>query len=596
MKAFHKGVNLFVFSFNEVWKVDKKYFLFNLILLMVIPFQLNASIYLGSKLINDLSSSDFMLFDVARLLIMMISMELAITIFSQIQIKYNLFFSERFSIRQKTRLLDYFYSINMVEKENPSFHGKANYYEFALSKIESNYQSFLTLISVIISIILSMFLIRELNIIAIIFLIIICIVRGVLELKTIRNRVEVTNVLQTSHRTHGYLFQLLSDFTVHKEMMINQAFDFFKMLWLKKKRDAFQLQYNIERKTINYITISKTISALYKLALSLLCIYNIYKGNLTIGDYMAITMAVPLIESNVLSLFNLGGNFYENISYLKLADEMLSTKSNDGEPSSGELITEIQSIEVRNLSFRYPNRETNALNHINLSINKGEKIAIVGDNASGKTTLIKLILGIYQSQSNSIFYNGKDIDDINLLSAWKKISVVFQDFTKYELDIRHNIAISDLSEINNDDKLNEVINLFGISNILNSKKGLATELGYLTEDSINLSGGQWQRIALARTLFKNASLVVLDEPTSAIDPNSELDLLKNLIEVSDEKTLIVITHRIGIAANVDKIVVMKEGEIIEIGSHVELVNSRGYYFDMWTKQKELYNRKELEVV
>ncbi|GAB6988322.1 ATP-binding cassette domain-containing protein [Paenibacillus pini] len=596
MKAFLKGFNLFVFSFKEVWKVDKKYFLLNLMLLIVTPIQLNASIYLGSKLINNLSTMSFKLMDVVQLLLMIISIELLITIFTQIQVKHNLSFTEKFSIRQNNRLLDYFYGMDMVEKENPSFHGKANYNEFALSKIESNYQSFLTLVSVLISISLSIALLHKLNILVIVGLLILCMLRGLLELRTIRNRVEVTNILQTSHRTHGYLFQMLNNFSVHKELMINQSFEFLKKLWIKKKRHAFELQFNLEKKTINYITISKILSAGCKLSLSLFCIYYIYKGNLTIGDYMAITMAAPLIESNVLSLFNVCGKFYENTSYLKFANEMLSNEINENDSTRDE-ISEIDSIEVRNLSFKYPNRDKNALNHINLMINKGEKIAIVGDNASGKTTLIKIILGLYQSeQSDNVFYNGKEIKDIDLHSLWRKTSVIFQDFTKFELDIRHNIAMSNVSEINNDEKINNVIKLFGVSNILNPEKGLATELGYLTDESINLSGGQWQRIALARALFKEASLVVLDEPTSAIDPNSELDLLKNLIEVSDDKTLIIITHRIGIAANVDKIIVMKEGEIKEIGTHYELVKSRGYYFEMWTQQKELYNKQEVEAV
>lgn len=595
MNGLRRGISLFVFSFCEIWKADKKHFLLNLILIVITPFQLNASIFISAKLINELTSQELNLFDAFLLLIIMISTELIIMLLNQIQIKYNLSFSEKFSNRQKERLLDYFYSINLLEKENPAYHGKANYNEFALSKIESNYQSFLSLISLIISISLSIILLRKLNIFVLSCLILICLVRGFLELKTIRSRVEVTNILHNSHRTYGYLYQLLSNISVHKELIINQSYDFFKKLWFKKKSEAFELQYSLEKKTINYVTISKTISALYKLFLSLLCIYFIYKKDLTIGDYMAITMAASLTEANILNLFNVCGNFYENTSYLKKANEMLSYKMGIDE-STGEQVSDIESIEIKDLSFKYPTRNTYALEKINLNINKGEKIAIVGDNASGKTTLIKAILGIYKADSNRIFFNGINIENIDLSSIWQNTSVIFQDFVKYELDIRHNIAISDLVNINNDKKIEEIIELIGISNMLDPEMGLETKLGYLTDDSINLSGGQWQRIALARALFKSASLVILDEPTSAIDPNSELDLLKDLIEISDEKTLIIITHRIGIAANVDKIIVMKEGKIAEIGSHDELVNFKGYYYDMWMKQRELYIRKEVGVV
>lgn len=594
MKTFREGLGLFALSFKEVWIADKTYFFFNLLMLTAIPFQMNASIYLGSALINDLSSPNFEFGGVLRLIVLIVGMELAVTVLGQLQQKFNLAFTEKFTLRQKTRLLDYYYSIDLVEKENPSFHGKAQFNEFALSKIESNYQSFLSLASLLVSISLSLYLLRNLSPAAMICLLAVCVARGMLELKTIRNRVEVTNVLQTSHRTYGYLYQLLSNFTAHKEMMVNQAYPFFKKLWLERKREAFELQYGLEKKTIVFVTISKILSGLFKLGLAVLIIYYIYNRKLTIGDYMAITMAAPLIESNILNLFNLGGKFYENTSYLRLAGDMLSAGGGDA-GSRGSVIGEIQSIEVRNLSFRYPNRTENALNGIRLSIRKGEKIAVVGDNASGKTTLVKLILGLYPPEPGSVFYNQTDLNDIHLPSVWNQVSAVFQDFSKYELDIRHNIAVSDLKEIHNDQRLYELADAFGIANIMLPERGLETQLGYLTEDSINLSGGQWQRIALARALFKQASLVVLDEPTSDIDPNSELELLNRLLDASGEKTLIVITHRIGIAANVDKIVVMQNGEIKEVGSHSDLVHAQGYYFDMWMKQKELYIKQEMEV-
>lgn len=561
-------------------------------MIIMIPIQMNASIYLGSILINDLSSPDFVLSRALSLVALMIGIELGVTILGQLQHKYNLTFTENFTVRQKKRLLDYYYSIDLVEKENPSFHGKVQFNEFALSKIESNYQLFLSVISLVISICLSLYLLRNLSFSAMVCLILVCIVRGILELKTVQKRIEVTDILQTTHRTHGYLLQLLSNFTSHKEMMINQAFTFFKNLWISKRREAFEIQFHLENKTIGYVTLSKVLSGVYKLGLAVLIIYYIHNRKLTIGDYMAITMAAPLIESNVLTLFNTGGKFYENTTYLRMADSILSTERKN-EASYGMHISDIKSIEIRNLTFKYPNRSEYAIKYANLSVQKGEKIAIVGDNASGKTTLVKLLLGLYPSQQGAVFYNQVDLKNIDLSSVWSQVSVVFQDFSKYELDVRHNIAVSDLKEIHNDDKLYDLINVFGISNILNPDRGLETELGYQTERAINLSGGQWQRIALARALFKNASLIVLDEPTSAIDPNSELELLNHLLESSCDKTLIIITHRIGIAANVDKIIFMNNGEIKEVGSHYELINAQGYYFDMWMKQKELYNKQEV---
>ncbi|MDR6715729.1 ATP-binding cassette domain-containing protein [Paenibacillus sp. 2003] len=596
MEVLIKKFMVFMISFREVWKIDKNYVLLNLLLTLLTPVQLNASIYLGAQLINNISKETFVFSTVVMILIVIIALELLVHLFTQLKSKYSISFIEKFNIYQKTKLADHhYYATSLVEKENPQFHGKANFNEFALTKMESNYQSFLTLISLIIGISLSTVLIQKLDFIVFLSLIGVCIVRAFLELKTLKSRVGITNILQTSHRSYGYLNQIINDFSVHKELMVNRAYEFIKGLWLKRRKVAFDLQFRLEMKTINYVTISKILSIAFKLVLTVVLVYRISKGDLKIGDYMAITMAIPLIEANILSFVNIVGGFYENTSYLITADNRI-IEDHRKNLSSKIKINSIDSITVKNLSFKYPNREKNALNNINLDIKKGEKIAIVGDNASGKTTLTKLILGLYDSPEGSVCINDRNISEIDLDTLWLEVSAIFQDFTRFQLDVRHNVAISEVSKLNDDKAILEVLNQFGIENILESKKGLETELGYLSEDSINLSGGQWQRIALARAMFKKASLVVLDEPTSAIDPNSELRLLTELINSSTDRTLLVITHRIGIAANVDRIVVMKEGEIEETGTHFELLQKRGYYYEMWMLQKELYTNKQEEVL
>ncbi|MGQ8871296.1 ATP-binding cassette domain-containing protein [Paenibacillus sp. TSA_86.1] len=597
MKVITEKLKVFIISFREVWKIDRKYVILNLFLTILTPFQLNASIYLGAQLINNISAQNFAFWTTIHILIIIIVLELVVQIFTQIKSKYSIAFTEKFNIYQKIKLADYhYYAIGLVEKENPQFHGKANFNEFALTKMESNYQSLLTLVSLIIGISLSSILIQKLDVFVFLLLIVICILRSYLELKTIRSRMEITNILQTSHRSYGYLSQLLNDFSLHKELMVNQIYEFIKGLWLKRRKVAFDLQYNIEIKTINYVTLSKVISILFKLFLMVLLVYGIFKGELKIGDYMAITMAVPLIEANILSFVNIMGKFYENTAYLTTVDDKIIDNHKNKERNSKIQINSIESIDIKNLSFRYPNRENKALKNISLNIKKGEKIAIVGDNASGKTTLTKLLLGLYDSPDDSIYINSRKISDIDMTSMWQQVSAIFQDFTRFQLDIRHNIAVSDINKLNDDDSILKTLTQFGIMNIIDSKKGLETELGYLSEDSINLSGGQWQRIALARAMFKNASLVVLDEPTSAIDPNSELRLLTDLINASTDRTLLIITHRIGIAAKVDRIIVMKEGEIAETGTHLELIQKRGHYYEMWMIQKELYTDKQEEVL
>jgi len=262
-------------------------------------------------------------------------------------------------------------------------------------------------------------------------------------------------------------------------------------------------------------------------------------------------------------------------------------------PSKGEnqaAITDFQlkqGIEVIDLTFTYPNREEPALHKINLSIKKGEKIAIIGDNAAGKSTLIKLLLGLYQAPDNTIFYDGVEQKQLDVAGLWKSCGAIFQDFMKYKVSIQDNICLG--NERKDDQELYHLLEHLNIQDFYRLKNGLSTKLGDIHEDSVDLSGGQWQRIALARLLHRNLDLMVLDEPTSALDPNSEVKVFDDILELAKDKTLFIISHRIGIGKKVDRIYYMRQGSIIEQGTHQQLMDAKGEYYRTWERQSEWYN-------
>ncbi|MBD8500058.1 ABC transporter ATP-binding protein [Paenibacillus arenosi] len=578
--------SLFQITLKEVWNFDKLYFCLNMIFMLYNSLQANISIYFVAIIANHIAQSSFDLYFIMGTAVLMISLELLGILVGAYKQKYTIKFNESFSVHQQNKLITYMFSLDLLVKEDPNFHGEANVYQNGITKILSNYMALVSSFSIIFSFILSFSFLYKLDAWIIVLLLVVTLCRAYLELKTINQRVETTNRLQKSHRTHGYLHNILSTLNYHKELVLMRAVPFLQALWIKKKRQAFQLSYNIEKKTINYVTLSQVISGLMKVGIILYCLYSIHQKNMTVGDYFAITMAVTMIETNVLRMCSVCGDIHENMSYLNRIKSFLFPSSHV--TTDKKTIDHIETIEVKNLSFSYPTATWPTLQNIHLTIKRGEKIAIIGDNAAGKSTLVKLILGLYPAPTGTVFYNGTKQEDVDMESLWLHYSAIFQDFIQYELSVRYNIAISNLDELHNDARLTEIMKQVGLDKLLTHPKGIDAELGYLTEGAQNLSGGQWQRIAIARALMKQSDLIVLDEPTSAIDPNTELEILKGIINLSDDKTLLLITHRIGIAANVDKIIVLKDGKVTEIGNHHELLQQQGAYADMWIKQAKMY--------
>ena len=213
-------------------------------------------------------------------------------------------------------------------------------------------------------------------------------------------------------------------------------------------------------------------------------------------------------------------------------------------------------INVKNVCFAYPNTDHLTISDISLDIKKNESIAIVGNNGSGKTTLVKLLTDLYKVQEGEILYGTQNIKDLETKEFYQNVSIVSQDFVKYEMTLQENIGISDWKQMGNTDKIQELLKQMDLPE-LSEVDALNTLLGS-EFDGRDLSIGQWQKLAIARGMFKESSMIVLDEPTAALDPIMETTILKMFLQIAKEKTAIIVSHRIGICREVDKIIVMKK--------------------------------------
>ncbi|MFS0556346.1 ABC transporter ATP-binding protein [Brevibacillus sp. 179-C9.3 HS] len=245
----------------------------------------------------------------------------------------------------------------------------------------------------------------------------------------------------------------------------------------------------------------------------------------------------------------------------------------------------LESIEFVNVSFTYPETERSVLQNLSFKINKGESLAIVGENGSGKTTLVKLLTLLYKDYEGQILINGTDLNAFDLEQIRAKIGVVFQDFMQYEMSIRSNVGFGDLSLLHHDDKLYHALEKSGMRSLAEGlEQGLDTQLGKWFTEGLQLSGGQWQRIAIARAFLRNADLYILDEPSASLDPVAEKEVFDAFNLLTKERMGIFISHRYSSAQYADRIMVLDKGRIVEFGTHSELIRLQQKYASLYNLQ------------
>ncbi|ASJ52736.1 ABC transporter ATP-binding protein [Brevibacillus formosus] len=245
----------------------------------------------------------------------------------------------------------------------------------------------------------------------------------------------------------------------------------------------------------------------------------------------------------------------------------------------------LESIEFVNVSFTYPETERLVLQNLSFTIKKGESLAIVGENGSGKTTLVKLLTLLYKDYEGQILINGTDLKAFDLDVIRTKIGVVFQDFMQYEMSVRNNVGFGNLALLQHDDKLYHALEQSGMRSLAEGlEEGLDTQLGKWFADGLQLSGGQWQRIAIARAFLRNADLYILDEPSASLDPLAEKEVFDAFNLLTKERMGIFISHRYSSAQYADRIMVLDQGRIVEFGTHSELIRLQQKYASLYNLQ------------
>jgi ATP-binding cassette subfamily B protein len=310
---------------------------------------------------------------------------------------------------------------------------------------------------------------------------------------------------------------------------------------------------------------------------------------LTFGDFGALISATERFSDRMKQIVDVTMEFREHSLYIEKFRQFLSYEPKIELQPGLETPQEIQSISFNNVSFTYTGEEKPTLKNINLTIKPNEKIAIVGYNGAGKSTLIKLLMRLYDTTSGEITLNDTNIKEFSTQAYRNDFGAVFQDYQVFAATIGENVVM-DSSNERQVDKIKKALYDSGFGDRLEElDKNLDTPLTReFSKEGINLSGGEGQKIAIARIFYKNCKYVILDEPSSALDPISEYKLNETMFEVAKNKTVIFISHRLSTTCMADRIFMLEKGEIIEQGSHNELMALNGKYADMFNKQAEKY--------
>lgn len=345
-----------------------------------------------------------------------------------------------------------------------------------------------------------------------------------------------------------------------------------------------KIKFSLKNKTLANIKVNKKtnlndlISQIFILfgfiLITIMLFLALIKGEITIGFFSAIYSSMYMVFGKMeVMTYLLMKSMVENITKVENYFDFMDKSSIKVKKVE---IGNINNIALNNIEFKYPNACEMSLNNINININKGDIVVIVGENGSGKSTLVKLILSLYSPTSGMIKYNNQSG------SILKTSSCVFQDFGKYAMTVDENIALTNNIDL---EKLAYVKEKSRLNLKIKSDEILSKEFG-----GQDLSGGLWQKIAIARALYKNFEIIVLDEPTSAIDAQEESNLYKIFETLSKEKTVIIVTHRMGTVKFADKVLVMDKGELIANGSHNQLIENSSKYQELWNAQAIQYKK------
>ena len=495
-------------------------------------------------------------------------------------------------VRAQTKIIDLSRNIPVREFDREDFNTEYSKFADGYNELCSFLPSLTSLINMTYRLILSSVILFQMHFSFPVIILIFLVIGFALNINYANTLNDLWAKTQKISRKSDYLAKQFSGKN-NRDTRLLHLKDKFVNDWLEINKTLTGLNAEGRKKTDRpfaiYISFCEQIAGLIAIVI---CLFLIENGALQIG-------AIYIVWNLISGAVGNAQNFQRAVTNLILNGKKFKTIFNfydkysvspkiKNQGTSNFIKSDIP-IEIKNLTYKY-GEDITAVNDLSLSINKGESIALIGENGSGKSTLIRCILGLYKPESGSVKIYGSESYETDEKIIRQNISVTFQDYCSYPFTLRENVGFGDIDDIADDDKILSAIKFANADEILSKSGTLDAVLGrQLNPDSFELSGGQWQRLALARAYMNMRDIAVFDEPSAALDPIAELKQFETLKTALKDKTSILISHRIGFARLADKIVVMDKGRIVEQGTHDYLLSLDGKYAEMFNAQKKWYD-------
>lgn len=433
----------------------------------------------------------------------------------------------------------------------------------------------------------------------ILYMFIITAIYSITYIYTSKKKYDVSKNQINLQREDDYYSSVLMNKDYAKEIRLNHVQNYFLDIWSKIYEKLFRERYTLANRNNRLVMLSEYVSFLCQASVMFLLIYRCYTKMINLGEFVMLLDLVIKCKNSVNFIVDklIAGTFVNVLYFNDYAEFVLPVTR---EEERKILICSIEDEElvfgtfekmtVNNLSYEYPHGEKNAVNNVSFELKRGEVICILGYNGSGKSTLVKLLSGILTPKEGTITINGQDSMTYGREKLSQYFGIAFQEFPKYSISLRDNVGVGKIERIDDQEQLNVAYKATGLNQFISKyESGDNIILGKEYDDKgVDLSGGEWQKVILSQAYMGKPEIIIFDEPTASLDPMEEMKIINNLKEQLEGRTAILISHRIGFARMADRILMMRDGNLVEQGSHDELIDNSGYYTQLFRALQQLY--------
>lgn len=580
------------FSIKITYQAAKYYFVLKSALSLLLSFVPIVKIYIW-KIIIDLlisASANEMLTGLVKYAILYFTVhivqELIIKMSQYIEYKYN----DKVNYYVENLLLEQFAAVDLGFYDSSEYRDKLNQVWDIKSSVTALASLFFAQVQTLLSFIVSLILFARWNA-AYALVIVLCSLPIIfVEWKVNQLDINFSMHNQKNERAMRYFKYIFTNYDNSLEIKLYNIKDFLIGKYIDSWKEYYKNRKKFTAKIAALMFVSLLISTFVsQLLLYILLIGKIAKKIISIGDAMYYMSLFHNLYNSTVSLIRIISSSNAAFVRLNAVKEFINQKPMV--QKNGVLtLDKIQKIEFSHVYFRYPGKENYVLEDCSFTMEAGQQIGLVGENGCGKSTIVKLILRLYDVEEGEILLNGIDIMEYDIEKYRAMFSVLFQDFIKYSFTLRENVSLSDIEKSDNDERIKDALSKSEMSELVSTwDKGLETPLTRSFEpDGKELSGGQWQRIALSRVFFADRDFVILDEPSASLDVFAEEKIFRQFQQLSGNRSSIIISHRLSSIVAADKILVLKNGRILEQGKHRELLSKNGYYSELFYAQAQSY--------